>query len=85
MKALGGRGDIAPTHSRTRHQMGVSDQRHAPAAPSPAERAPSTHCTGGWVGTTAGLNTEARGKILSPLPGIEPRLPSRPACSQTLY
>jgi hypothetical protein len=28
---------------------------------------------------------EARGKILSPLPGIEPRSPGRPARSQTLY
>jgi hypothetical protein len=44
-----------------------------------------THCTGGWVGPTAGLDTEARGKILSPLPGIEPRSPGRPAHSQTLY
>jgi hypothetical protein len=37
------------------------------------------------VGPRAGLDTEARGKILSPLPGIEPRSPGRPACSQTLY
>jgi hypothetical protein len=35
---------------------------------SPGERIPSTHCTGGWVGPRACLNTEARGKILSPLP-----------------
>jgi hypothetical protein len=26
---------------------------------------PSTHCVGGWVGPRAGLDTEARGKILS--------------------
>jgi hypothetical protein len=32
MEALGGRGGIAPTHSRPRHYMGVSGQRHAPAA-----------------------------------------------------
>jgi hypothetical protein len=32
MEALGGRGGIAPTHSRPRHKMGVSGQRHAPAA-----------------------------------------------------
>jgi hypothetical protein len=34
-KALGGKGDIAPTHSRSRHQMGqmgVSGQSHFPAA-----------------------------------------------------
>jgi hypothetical protein len=33
-----------------------------------------THCTGGWVGLRAGLDTEARGKIFSPLLAIEPRL-----------
>jgi hypothetical protein len=37
------------------------------------------------VGPRAGLDTEARGKILSPLPGIEPRSPGRPDRSQTLY
>jgi hypothetical protein len=36
----------------------------------------------GWA--PAGLDTEARGKILSPLPWIEPRLSSRPARNQTL-
>jgi hypothetical protein len=30
---------------------------------SPRERTPGTHCTGGWVGPTAGLDTEVRGKI----------------------
>jgi hypothetical protein len=49
------------------------------------ERTPGTHCTGVWVGPRAGLDTEARGKIFSPLPGIEPRTPGRPASSQTLY
>jgi hypothetical protein len=43
-----------------------------------------THCAGGWVGPRAGLDTEARVKILSPLPGIEPRSTGRPAHSQTL-
>jgi hypothetical protein len=46
---------------------------------------PGTHRTGGWVDPRAGLDTKARGKILSPLPGIEPRSPGRPARSQTLY
>jgi hypothetical protein len=32
MKALGGRVGIDPTHSRLRHWMGVSGQRHTPAA-----------------------------------------------------
>jgi hypothetical protein len=38
-----------------------------------------------WVCPRAGVDTEARRKILSPLPGIEPRSPGRPARSQTLY
>jgi hypothetical protein len=36
------------------------------------------------VGPTAGLDTEVRRKILSPLPGIEPPSPGRLARSQTL-
>jgi hypothetical protein len=34
---------------------GVRGQRHAPAALYPQER-PGTHCTGGWVGSRAGLD-----------------------------
>jgi len=34
----GERGCIAPTHSRPRHQMEVSGQRHAPAALYPREK-----------------------------------------------
>jgi hypothetical protein len=30
---------------------------------TPGESTPGTHCTGGWVGLRAGLDTEARGKI----------------------
>jgi hypothetical protein len=52
---------------------------------APGERTPDTHWPGGCVGPRAGLDTEATGKILSPLPGIEPRSPGRPARSQTLY
>jgi hypothetical protein len=59
-----GRGGMAPTHSRPRHYMGVSSQRHAPAALFPGERTPGIHCTGGWVSPRAGLDTEVRGKIL---------------------
>jgi hypothetical protein len=40
---------------------------------SPGERTPGTHCTGGWVGPRAGLDTEARGKITCLCQGIEPR------------
>jgi hypothetical protein len=44
--------------------MGVSGQRQPLPRFSPGERTPGTHCTGGWVGPRAGLNTEAVGKIL---------------------
>jgi hypothetical protein len=44
--------------------MGVSRQRHAPAELYSRGKDPGTHCTGGWVGPRAGLDTEARGKIL---------------------
>jgi hypothetical protein len=43
---------------------GGSGQRQAPAALYPRERTPRTHCTGGWMGPRAGLDTEGRGKIL---------------------
>jgi hypothetical protein len=52
---------------------------------SPRERSPGTNCTGDWVDPRAGLDREARGKSLSPLPGIEPRWPGHPIRSQTLY
>jgi hypothetical protein len=42
--------------------MWESGQRHAPAALCPGERTPGTHCTRGWVGPRAGLDTEATGK-----------------------
>jgi hypothetical protein len=63
----------------------VSGQRHSPAALCPGERTPGTYCTGGWVGPRAGLNTEAREKILSPIPGIEPRSPVCAALCHSLY
>jgi hypothetical protein len=78
----GGEESLASTHSAL---DGVSGQRHAPAELYPRERTPGTHCTGGWVSPKAGLDTEARGKILSPLPGIEPRSPGGPVRCQTLY
>jgi hypothetical protein len=45
---------------------------------------PGTHCTEGWVGPRGGLNTEVRGKILLPLPGIDSQSPGHPVHSQTL-
>jgi hypothetical protein len=50
--------------------MGVSVQRYAQARFTPEERIPGTHCTEGWVGPRAGLDTEARGKLISSLPGM---------------
>jgi hypothetical protein len=47
---------------------------------SPGERTPGTHCTGNLESPRAGLDTETGGKILSPLPGIEPRSPDLLAC-----
>jgi hypothetical protein len=63
--------------------MGMSGQRQAPAALYLREWTPGTHWSGGWVGPRAGLDTDARGEILLPLPGIEPRSPGRPVRSQT--
>jgi hypothetical protein len=42
---------------------------------TPGERTPGTHCTGGWVGPRAGLDTEDRGKILCPCRGSNPDRP----------
>jgi hypothetical protein len=42
---------------------------------TPGERTPGTHCTGGWVSPRAGLDTEARGKILCPCQGSNPDRP----------
>jgi hypothetical protein len=71
-RCLGG-GSIAPTYSRPRHYMGCVVSVTPRPRYSPGERAPGTHYTGGWVGPKAGLDTEAKGKILSPLLGMEPQ------------
>jgi hypothetical protein len=42
---------------------------------TPGERTPGTHCAGGWVGPRAGLEKEARVKILCPCRGSNPDLP----------
>jgi hypothetical protein len=58
----------------------VSGQRHAQAVLYPREKTPGTHCTGGWVGLRAGLDTEDRGKILCLCWGSNP---GRPVCSHS--
>jgi hypothetical protein len=62
--------------------MGVSGQRHAPAALYPRRKDPQypTHCSGGWVGPRAGLDAGARRKILCRGSNLD-----HPARSQTLY
>jgi hypothetical protein len=62
--------------------MGVSGQRHAPAALYPWGKGSGTHWIGGWVGPRAGLDAETRGKILCPCRGANP---DRPARSHTIY
>jgi hypothetical protein len=69
----GGGGGIAPTHYWPRHYTRVSGQRHAPAALCPREF--GIHCTGGWVGHRAGVDTEDRGKALCLWRGSNPGLP----------
>jgi hypothetical protein len=51
MKALGGRGGIAPTHSWPRHYMWMSGQRRAPAALLPPGKGPPvpTGQKAGWA------------------------------------
>jgi hypothetical protein len=49
---------------------------------TPRERAPGTHCIGGYVGPKAGLDVER--KLLT-LPGLELRPFGRLARSQSLY
>jgi hypothetical protein len=39
----------------------------------PRERAPSTHCIGGWVGPRTGLDVVEKRNIM-PLPRIQPQL-----------
>jgi len=47
----------------------VRGQRHAPAAPYRWQR-PGTHCTRGWVGLRAGLDSCGKSR---PTPGFDPR------------
>jgi hypothetical protein len=42
---------------------------------TPGERTPGTHCTEGWVGPRAGLDTAARGKFLCLCRGSNPDRP----------
>jgi hypothetical protein len=54
------------------------------SASRPCRFTPSTRWIGGWVDPRAGLDHVGKRKFLT-LPGLEPRLLSRPARSQSLY
>jgi hypothetical protein len=84
MEALGGRGGIAPTHSRPRQWMGVSGQRHAPAAFYPRGK-DSRYPLDRRLGGLQSRSGHRQRKNPLPLPGIEPRSADRPVRSQTLY
>jgi hypothetical protein len=60
----GGTGWIAPNYSRPRYKLG----RMVSVTPRPrfipGEKNPGIHCTGGWVGLRAGLDTQAIDKFL---------------------
>jgi hypothetical protein len=43
---------------------GVNGQHHAPAVLYLKGKDPGTHWIGSWVGLRAGVDTEARGKII---------------------
>jgi hypothetical protein len=55
-----------------------------PRSLNPQERAPGTHCIGGWVNPRAGLEDMEKWKFLT-LPGLEVRPLGHPAGSQSLY
>jgi hypothetical protein len=70
MVAPGGGGRYSSYSFLTSALEGVSGQRYAPGKGSPA-----THCTSGWVGPRASLDTEATGKILFLCRGLNPDRP----------
>jgi hypothetical protein len=83
MLVLEGRGSIAllilDLDTRWGWEVSVTSRPYF----RPGKRTLGTHCTGGWVGPRAGLDTKTRGKILSPMQRIDPQSSGRPAHSQT--
>jgi hypothetical protein len=65
--------------------MGVSGQRHAPAALYPRGKDPRYPLYRRLGGPQSRSGHRRYRKNPLPLPGIEPRSPGRPARSQTLY
>ena len=60
--------------------MEVGGQRDAPAA-LPRGRRPGTHCVGGWVGPTVGLDGSGKSRPI----GIRPRIVHPEASRYTDY
>jgi hypothetical protein len=46
--------------------MEVSGQIHDPASLAPGKEVPGTHCAGGWVGPTAGLDDVKKSQTSCP-------------------
>jgi hypothetical protein len=67
MEALGGRGGAWGERRYSSYSFTTSALDGGDF--TPGERTPGTHCTGGWVGHRAGLDTEDKGKILCPCRG----------------
>jgi hypothetical protein len=77
MKAYWGSGCIDPHF----HDLGTSWKwvvSFIPRPLYPRERAPSTHCIGGWVDPRGGLDDTEKWKFLT-LPGLELRPLGRPS------
>jgi hypothetical protein len=55
-----------------------------PSRFTPEERAPGTHCVGGWVGPRASQDDVEKRKLLT-LPGLELLPLGRPALSHSPY
>jgi hypothetical protein len=72
MKALGWRGSIAPTHSRPQALDGEWSASR-PGRALPPGKGPPVHIVQevGWAPELV-WTQEARGKVLSPLLGVEP-------------
>jgi hypothetical protein len=65
MKALGGKGGIAPLILELGTRRGEWSASRPGRALPPGKGPPGTHSTGGWVGPRAGLDTEDRGKTFA--------------------
>jgi hypothetical protein len=70
-----GRGDIAPTRSWSLHSMRWVVSVTPRPRFTPGERTTSTHWTADWVGLRAGLDADARGKLLCLCRGSNPGSP----------